>query len=226
MHHSKYSVDFKLEVVKAYLNDEDGFKNLAEKYNVSYTCIREWVSRYKEHGEDAFHTTSSQNVSYSSELKYKCVQSVLSGESSINELIAKYNISSRSVLRGWIKEYNANGTLKDYDPKREVYMADARRKTTLDERKSIVRYCIDHDKDYKNTAARFDVSYSQVYSWVKSFEKAGEQGLIDMRGKHKADDEVDEIEQLHREIARLKRQLEEKEMTVELLKKVKELERK
>ena len=39
------------------------------------------------------------------------------------------------------------------------------------------------------------------------------------------DDEVDELERLRRENVRLKRQLEEKDMTVELLKKVKEFGR-
>jgi transposase len=48
---------------------------------------------------------------------------------------------------------------------------------------------------------------------------------MDKRGCHKADDEVDELEKLRRENKRLKRQLEEKDMTVELLKKVKEFER-
>ena len=48
--------------------------------------------------------------------------------------------------------------------------------------------------------------------------------LIDRRGRHKTDDEVDELERLRRENLRLKRQLEEKDMVVELLKKVKEFE--
>lgn len=54
---------------------------------------------------------------------------------SVDEIVAKYNISSRSVLQRWIKKYNANRKLKDYVPKREVYMAEARRKTTLEEPK-------------------------------------------------------------------------------------------
>ena len=45
--------------------------------------------------------------------------------------------------------YNANIELKDYNPKREVYMAKARRKTTIDERKEIVNYCIEHNRNYK-----------------------------------------------------------------------------
>ena len=43
--------------------------------------------------------------------------------------------------------------------------------------------------------------------------------MSDRRGHHKTDDEVDELERLRRENIRLKRQLEEKDMAVELLKK-------
>lgn len=104
-------------------------------------------------------------------------------------------------------------------------MAEAGRKTTLDERKEIVEHCIKHGRDYKGTASMYDVSYNQVYSWVKKYDANGEESLIDKRGRHKADDEVDELERLRRENLRLKRQLNEKEMAIELLKKVKELER-
>ena len=40
-------------------------------------------------------------------------------------------------------------------------MAKARRKTTIDERKEIVNYCIEHNRNYKETASLYDVSYSQ-----------------------------------------------------------------
>ena len=150
---------------------------------------------------------------------------IVNGEGTVDDIIAKYAISSRSVLRSWIKVYNANREFKDYNPKQEVYMAEARRKTTLEERKEIVDYCINHNRDYKNTAAKFDVSYSQVYYWVKKYDVDGESGLTDRRGQRKTDDEVDELERLRRENLRLKRQLEEKDMVVELLKKVKEFER-
>ena len=103
-------------------------------------------------------------------------------------------------------------------------MAESRRKTTIEERKEIVEYCINHKRNYKDTATLFDVSYSQVYSWVKKYDLNGEDALSDKRGHHKADDEVDELERLKRENARLKRQLKEKDMLTELLKKVKEFE--
>lgn len=225
MHNFKYPPELKLKIARAYFYENETINSLANQYNIGKTSIKEWIWRYREHGETAFQICSSSNASYSSEFKNECVQAVLTGKFSVNEVVAKYSISSRSLLRSWIKEYNANGTLRDYDPQREVYMADAQRKTTLEERKTIVKYCLDHGKDYKNTAAFFDVSYNQVFVWVKKYESCGEEGLTDKRGKHKSDDEVDELERLRRENARLKRQLEEKGMTIELLKKVKEFER-
>lgn len=46
-------------------------------------------------------------------------------------------------------------------------MTEARRKTTIEKRKEIVKYCTNHQHNYKETASIHDVSYSQVYSWVK-----------------------------------------------------------
>ena len=104
-------------------------------------------------------------------------------------------------------------------------MANTGRKTTLAERKEITEYCIDHGKDYNGTAVLYDVSYSQVYAWVKKYLSEGEEGLVDKRGHHKTDDEVDELERLRRENLRLKRQLEDERRTIELLKKVEKFER-
>ena len=220
---SKYSPEFRARVSQEYIDGVGSVHFLADKYGIGYSTLRGWINEYRIHGISAFcHKT---NRSYSKEFKITCVKAVINGEGSVNDIIAKYGISSRSVLRQWIKVYNASRELKDYDPKREVYMAEARRKTTLEERKEIVDYCINHNRNYKDTAAKFDVSYSQVYSWVKKYDVNGKDGLTDRRGHHKTDDEVDELERLRRENLRLKRQLEEKDMVVELLKKVKEFER-
>jgi len=222
---SKHSPEFRAKVSQEYLDGIGSVHFLADKYGIGYTTLRGWINEYRIHGISAFCHPTDKNRTYSKEFKINCVEAVLNGEGSVDDIIAKYEISSRFVLRNWIKVYNANRELKDYNPKQEVYMAEARRKTTIEERKEIVNYCIDHNRDYKNTAAKFDVSYSQVYSWVKKYDADGESGLTDRRGQHKADNEVDELERLRRENLRLKRQLEEKDRVVELLKKVKEFER-
>ena len=220
---SKHSPEFRAKVSQEYIDGVGSVHFLADKYGIGYTTLRGWINEYRIHGISAFCYT--KNRTYSKEFKIKCVEAVMNDEGSVDDIIARYGISSRSVLRRWIKVYNANRELKDYNPKQEVYMAEARRKTTLEERKEIVDYCINHNRNYKDTAAKFDVSYSQVYSWVKKYDVNGTDGLTDRRGLHKTDDEVDELERLRRENLRLKRQLEEKDMAVELLKKVKEFER-
>lgn len=219
MSRAKYTAEQKIKIAESYLAGEGSYWELRERYGASEKSIQIWAQKYREHGRDAF-VRKAGNAQYSKEFKMMCVETVLRGEKNVDGVVAKYNISDRRVLRRWIN----NKELEDYDPKREVYMADARRKTTQKERKEIAEYCIAHDKDYKGTAALYDVSYGQVYTWVKKYLAGGEKGLADKRGHHKPDDEVDELERLRRENLRLKRKVEEQSMVVELLKKVKELE--
>ncbi|MFQ9509812.1 MAG: helix-turn-helix domain-containing protein [Lachnospiraceae bacterium] len=219
----KYNAEFKEKIAKEYLSGEGSTRYLGMKYGVNARTVWDWAMKYKEQGITGFIPQLGCKC-YSSKFKLKCVELYISGEMYVSEIVSKYNISDASILKRWIKCYNANRELKDYNPKREVYMAEARRKTTIEERKKIVEYCIKHNRDYKGTASIYDVSYSQVYSWIKKYDANGEEGLSDKRGHHKTDDQVDELERLRRENLRLKRQLEEKDMVVELLKKVKEFE--
>ena len=221
----KYSAEDKIRIVEGHLNGEYSLDTKARElgYKRAPGCFFQWVRMYQCHGASVFFK-STKNNTYTSEFKQMVVEEYLSGSDSAVMLSAKYNLGNDSVLLNWVKLYNANRELKDYCPKQEVYMADARRKTTVEERKEIVEYCIVHNRNYKETAAKYEVSYSQVYDWVKKYIAKGDEGLIDKRGIHKKDDELDELERLRRENKRLKRQLEEEYMLVELLKKVKEFE--
>ncbi|MDD4610088.1 MAG: helix-turn-helix domain-containing protein [Bacteroidaceae bacterium] len=225
MVYSKYSSEVRLKAVEDYFNGERSVSEIARDLSISSEqTVRNWIAMYRNLGLSAF-IVRKNNQSYTKELKTKVVEEYLDGKGSLIELTARYNLRSQETLRNWVMKYNSYIELRDYDPKQEVYMAEARRNTTIEERKKIVEYCMANNKDYKVTAEQFNVSYGQVYSWVKKYNSTGEKGLIDNRGHHKSDDEVDELERLRRENKRLKRQLEEEKMTVELLKKVKEFER-
>lgn len=221
---SKYSVEQRVQACKDYQSGARSLEEICISLGTPRKkTIKEWSKKYQKYGVMAFQDYLS-NKSYTKELKLRVVEEYIAGSGSLQDLIIKYDISSTFQLRNWISVYNANRELKDYSPKREVYMAEARRKTTIEERKEIVNYCINHNRNYKDTAAFYDVSYSQVYSWVKNYDSVGEDALTDKRGRHKTDDEIDELERLRRENLRLKRQLEEKDMLTELLKKVNEFE--
>ncbi|MBU3114854.1 helix-turn-helix domain-containing protein [Clostridium lacusfryxellense] len=221
----KCPAEQKLQAVEDYLNGVRGVSDIMNDLSIaSARTIRQWISVYQISGVSAF-VHKSKNNSYSKDFKQKVVEEYIDGKGSLSDIAAKYKIAGHETLRRWILLYNSNMELKDYAPKQEVYMAEARRKTTIEERNKIVVYCIENGRNYKDTAEKYDVSYSQVYSWVRKYDNVGEEGLTDKRGRHKSDDEVDELEKLRRENKRLKYQIEERDMTVELLKKVKEFER-
>ena len=221
----KYSPEDKTEIVEGYLKGEYSLYTKAHElgYKRAPGCFYRWLKVYQKHGASGLYPTQGNNT-YTKEFKQIVVEEYIDGVGSAFDLAVKYKISNADILLHWFKLYNANIELRDYDPKREVYMAEARRKTTIAERKEIVEYCINHNHNYKDTAALYDVSYSQVYSWVKKYDISGEDALIDKRGHHKTDDEVDELERLRRENLWLKRQLKEKGMLTDLLKKAKEFE--
>jgi transposase-like protein len=100
------------------------------------------------------------------------------------------------------------------------------RKTTQKERVKIVKECLENGKDYGAMALKYNVSYQQVYTWVKKYSELGEAGLEDRRGQRAAQQEPrTKEEELQAEIARLKHELYMTKMERDLLKKVKELER-
>ena len=126
---SPHAAEFRAKVSQEYL-EGSSYSFLSEKYNIGKTTLQQWVAKYRIHGIVAF-ATSSGNASYSSDFKKMCVEEVLRVEGSVNDVVAKYNISSREILRNWIMSYNANKELMDYSPKRKIYMAEARRKTSI-----------------------------------------------------------------------------------------------
>ena len=99
------------------------------------------------------------------------------------------------------------------------------RKTTFDERISIVEECIRNNSNYAETAKKYDLSYTQVYMWVRKYKQKGIVGLEDHRGRNKPESEMSDIEKLKAENRILKAELERKELENMFLKKVDEIER-
>jgi transposase len=223
MSSKKFELEFKMRIVQLNLKRDKSVVQLAREFSISEKAIQTWTLIYHRDGPAGF-IVQSHNKSYTKEFKATVVQEYLKGANSYLELALKYQIPAYSTIHNWVKQYNSHKELQDYDPKGAVFMTP-NRKTTLEERIEIVKYCLDHNREYKLAAAHFDVAYAQVYQWVKKFEKSGEETLVDHRGKRKPDEQLNEVERLKRENERLKRALELKERETILLKKVKEFER-
>lgn len=188
-----------------------------------YVKVRTWVKQYKAHGVEIF-TEKPHNQRYSKELKLKVVTEYNATGISAEDLAVKYNIPSPATVFSWIKKYNSHIELKDYDPEPEVYMTKSR-KTTYEERITIVKDCLDSGRNFKQTAAKYQCSYAQVRQWVLKYEEKGEEGLLDRRGRRKKEEELTDLEKANRRIRELERQNEELKMKNEILKKVQSLER-
>ena len=159
------------------------------------------------------------------ELKIQAVNDYLNGKGSYETIAAKYCLRSEEQLRQWVRMYN-NG--EDFLRKMSggSRMTTSRR-TTKEERIQIVKDCLANGGNYGETAIKHNVSYQQVYGWVKRYKELGDAGLEDRRGRRKADQKPrSEIEKLQIENERLKHELYMMKMERDLLKKVKELERK
>jgi transposase-like protein len=222
---ARISYEEKIKACEDYLSGAASVKQIAERLKASERSVAWWVGKYQTNGPASL-MPKLKNSSYTKEFKINAVEEYLSGKGSIETICNKYQIPSSDTLRKWITKYNDLKELKDYIPKPEVYTKMAnRKKTTQEEREEIVKYCIEHNNDYKNAASVYDVSYSQVYSWVRKYNEKGTDGLTDKRGKHKEESELTEVEKLQRQNKILEARIRELEMEAELLKKVEEIER-
>ena len=214
----------KIECAKLVASGKIGAKALAHQRNFNQQRVRYWVALYKAHGETAFINHGINKV-YPMELKLQAVNDYLNGKGSYETIAAEYGLRAEEQLRQWVKMYN-NG--EDFSHKMSGgSRMTTSRKTTKEERFQIVKECIANGCNYGESAIKYNVSYQQVYGWVKRFKELGEAGLEDRRGRRKADQEPrSEIEKLQIENERLKHELYMMKMERDLLKKVKELERK
>ena len=83
------------------------------------------------------------------------------------------------------------------------------RRTTKAEREKIVLFCIENEKNYNLTREMFNVSYQQIYSWVRKYEIGGAAMLADNRGRTRLDEELTEEERLRRENTKLRARIRE-----------------
>lgn len=219
---SKFTASIKLEYVTKYIRGEGSYEELGVELSVAPTTIRNWVRNYKSIGVSAF--DRSTNKKYSKEFKEIAVKEYLLGQGSHYEICEKYQIKSTTQLINWIKKYNSHEELKTSNIGGLPIMTKGR-KTTFDERVTIVKYCIENNRDYNKTANEFQISYQQARNYVVKYEADGIEGLRDRRGKRKAKEDMTEIEKLRAENKLLKAEKKHAEMELSFLKKLEEIER-
>ena len=219
----KIAPETHIKAVKAYLAERGSYSSIAKKYGMGETTLKEDVSIYKAQGILAL-VEQRQNNIYTEEIKIAAVREYIKGEGSIQDIRAKHGLRSSIQLRNWIKVYNSGrGFRRKMSGGSRMKEA---RPTTVEERIQIARDCIANGGNYGETALKFNVSYQQVYQWVKKFKEKGDAGLEDRRGKRLKDQTPrTREEELEIEIAKLKHELYMTKMERDVLKKLDEIVR-
>lgn len=211
-----------VNAIKDYLEGNTSKEAIAKRLGVYESTVRQWIANYESMGTDAFNHNGNKH--YSKELKEQAINDYLSGKGTRIEICKKYKIMSTRQLYEWIKKYNGHEELKSFGTGGSIIMTKGR-KTTFDERVEIVQYCIAHDHNYAETAAKYSVSYQQARSYTVKYEAGGVEALRDRRGRTKPFDEMSELEKLRAENRILRAEKERAEMEVSFLKKLDEIER-
>ena len=106
---AKYSYEFKMKVVQAYMNGEGGYDYLTQKYKISSrNSLMMWVKAYKEFGNDGL-MRSRKNNDYSFQFKLSVVELYLSSEVSYQELALSQGINNPSLITRWVNDFRIAG---------------------------------------------------------------------------------------------------------------------
>lgn len=219
----KFSYEEKVTILSEYLDGTYGFREVCRRYNINQGTLKNWKRLYETFGLSGLKTESKASH-YSKEVKESAVRDYLSHALTVPEILKKYQIRSGTQLRRWIMKYNSHDKLKSSGTGGRKTMTNGR-KTTYEERIEIIEYCIEHNYNYNETAAKYKVSYQQVYTWMKKFQAKGSEGLVDRRGRTKPEEEMSELDCLRAENRILKAEKKQQQMEIDFLKKLEEIER-
>lgn len=220
----EFTIEEKIKAVELHIREGMGHRGISDRYGIPITTLRHWTRKYQTFGAEGL-MRGKGNQAYPAELKKRAVEEYLSGKGSLCDICVKYKIYSDSQLRNWIKVYNSHGELRPRGGRgSDIYMTKGRN-TTYEERVEIVSYCIERGNDYTAAIEKYGVSYQQIYAWVRKYNEKGAEGLVDKRGKRKAESEMTELEKLQAENRMLEARNKRLETENAVLKKLEEIER-
>ena len=154
---AKYSYEFKMKAVQAYLNGEGSYEYLAKKYNVAASSkFKEWVARYKNFGKEGI-MPSKENKKYSFQFKLHVVELYLSSNISYLELAISQGIMNPSLVAKWVNDFR-------------LYGPDALRNKKKGRKKSL-------DKKEMNNCSRENIENEAIDTSIEHIKQLEDENL-------------------------------------------------
>lgn len=221
---SLYSPEEKYQIISEVMDDRCSVNSIAKKHALSWKTINDWIRKYNDGGLEGMKESKTWKR-YDNTLKQEAVSAVINKKMSIFQATMFFQISSTSVLRKWISRYTTGEQLKSTSKGSVPKTMKKGRKTTYQERIEIAQYTIANELNYAQAIEKYDVSYQQVYSWVKKYQQHGEEALKDNRGRNRSNEFLTEEERLKLRVKELEARNRHLEMENDFAKKLQEIQR-
>ena len=157
----KYSFEFKLKTVQAYLNGEGGYRYICSKHDISDDkTLKTWVAAYNALGVDGL-ARSRKNQTYSFDFKLHVVELYLTTEVSYQELALSVGINNPSLLTRWVNDYRIAG-LDALKPKKKGRGPSMKKSKESNQSSNVKK---ENDSDYlkqleeENLKLRIEIAY-------------------------------------------------------------------
>jgi transposase len=113
----KYTEQFKLRVVKDYLNGSMGYGRLGAHHGVAAPHIRSWVAAYRVHGLDGLRRKVS---GYDARFKVLVLQYMWENGLSNRQAAAHFNVRNPTSIGIWERRYREGGVAALARPRKHV----------------------------------------------------------------------------------------------------------
>ena len=114
---SKYSNEFKLQVIKYYLEEHHSYSECCKKFNIpSSTPVTKWVNRYKMYGIEGL--LKQQISSYDGKFKQNVVEYMYVNHLSATETANHFRLAGADIVLKWERIYYEEGPQALYQAQR------------------------------------------------------------------------------------------------------------
>lgn len=103
----KYNYDFKLRCVKEVLKNHKTVDAVSKVNGCHHTTLHDWIRFYEKYGKKGL--LPRKNKVYSLQFKLKVIEAIDNDLLSFSQACLKFNISTKSVIMNWHRNYKKDG---------------------------------------------------------------------------------------------------------------------
>ncbi|KJF63730.1 hypothetical protein TZ54_09640 [Clostridioides difficile] len=151
---TKYDFNFKLKVVKSYLNREGGYVSIAKQYGVAnHSQVERWVNAYNKLGKDGL-KIKNKNTLYTIQFKLDVINYMITTKSSAQEVANHFGMNNSTLIATWKQKLLYGGV--DAFSKTKGRPSMNKSKKTKEEKNKLTR---EQELEYENQLLKVELAF-------------------------------------------------------------------